>query len=185
MRVKTSCIENLCKLVLLCMFMLNTNLAWSLSYSLNLSEDELQNALDKELPFSKKKALYKLSIQKAELDLHENQNRLSLSSEFRFSTLASHPVSGECRLSGRLVYEAKQSSFYLHDVGLNSLHINGLSDNLLAQMSPVIELTLKKLVASRALYTLKEGDIKQKLAKASLESVKVNKSHLQLQFSLF
>ncbi len=167
------------------MLMLNSHLAWSLSYTLNLSESELQSALDKKQPFTKKKVLYKLNLQKAELDLHESENRLSLSSEFSFSTLASEPVKGECRLSGRLVYKAKQSSFYLQDVELNSLRIDGISDKQLAKMSPVADLALKKLIASRALYTLKEDDIKQKLAKASLDSVKVNNKSLQLQFSLF
>ena len=89
--------------------------------------------------------------------------------------------SGRGKLFGSVRYERNEGAFYLDEPKLRELEIKRVPAQLNKEIAKIAEGALVKALQRYPLYRLNESDNKQKMAKAMLESVKVEDQQLLIK----
>lgn len=155
--------------------------SFGFSYTLKLTEDELQTHVDSFLPLEHAQQYYCLRFSEPDVVLAPGSEELGLGLRMEVFLPIGLKGSGRGFLTGAVRYEREQSAFYLDQPVLKELHIKGVPAKLNAQIAKAAQQTLARLLARYPIYRFNEQDKKQKLAKAMLQSVKVVEQQLWLK----
>lgn len=162
--------------------MLVSNLALAFSYTLEIPEQEIQEKLAAKMPLEAKKLLAKVILSNPAVDLIKDSDRIGVAADFE-ARLPGIKGKGRVNLIGDLSYSPNQGEFYLHKPEIAGLTVDKVPDRYDEDIRQVLQALAAKALEKHPVYKLKEDDVKQKLAKAMLQSVSVKNEKLVVVLS--
>lgn len=154
---------------------------FAFSYTLRLSEADLQERIDLVLPVERKQLFVTVRVSDPDVDLSSRSNLVGIALSVEASVPGGLKGSGRGKLFGSVRYERNEGAFYLDEPKLRELEIKRVPAQLNKEIAKIAEVALVKALQRYPLYRLNESDNKQKMAKAMLESVNVEDQQLLIK----
>ncbi len=166
----------------LCLLLLTS---FSHSYTLEFTEEQLQEKISAMMPVTKKTMLATVVVDDAILELVEGSNQLALSANIQANALAGLTASGSLKILGSLKYNAKQGAFYFHNPKIVELNIKEVPPKFHGQIKKIAQGALAKSLSRYPVYKFKDDNMKQQLAKTMLKSMQIKDQILVVTLGLF
>ena len=160
------------------------SMIFAFSYTVELTQAELQEKLNAKMPLKKKKFLTTIVVDKAAVTLTEGSDRIGLACDLK-AEVAGYTATGTTKLEGGIKYVADKGEFYFVDPEVVELTVDQVSARYQEAVRKAMDYTAKKSLAKVPVYRFKDDSLKQKLAKATLKSIKVKDNKLLLELSVF
>lgn len=172
------------KLLLIILF-LHSSLAFGFSYTLELTESELQEKANSLMPLEKKKFFITTILINPVIDLVSGSEEIILTTDVQAIAPGNLSGNGVVSFSGSIRYDNESGSFYFDDLKVISLEIEQVPDEALPKIQKVLEFVAKKYLTIKPVFTFKDNNLKHKLAKATLDSVTIENEKLLVVLSAF
>lgn len=168
------------KYILVVILFLFSQATVAFSYTLEITEPELQEKVLKIMPLVKKKFFVTVTLSEPKVDLQSENNNIAIF--FRVDVTAPGGIKGmgKLKVSGSLKYEPKKYEFFLKDPVLESLEIDKVPDKFMPKIKNMSQNIITKVLAKRPVYKLRDNNLKHKLAKSLLQSITVKNEILYL-----
>lgn len=151
-------------------------------YTLHISENEIKEKISEKLPITKKYFfIFNITLDNARVILEEKSNRIKAGTDVLLNIKLGKkgiPIRGTVDLSGLLRYEKEGGDFYLNDIIIDNLDLQGIPEKYLDKSKKVVTKALSEYYLTHPIYTLKSGDTKQAAAKMILKSAIVENKEL-------
>lgn len=154
--------------------------ACALDYTLELSQEQIQQAVQARMPVKVQQMFSTLTLSNPTVILQENSDRLGVETDLLFNIGGAATGKGRGLIDGNIVFVREKGEFHLTDPQIRSLKIDGVSPQLQEPIRQLADSAAKQALAAKPIYTLDDADLKQKLAKAVLKSVAVQGGKLAL-----
>jgi len=155
------------------------------SYTLEITEADIQEKVSAIMPIEKTKFFVKVKLSNPQVDLLKTGNRMAIHLNVETSIPNVVKGSGRGKVSGNLSYEASEGAFYFKDAKLESMEIDGLPQKYADKVTKIAEAIISKALGKYPVYKFTDKDVKQKIAKSTLESIEVRDEVLMVTLSLF
>lgn len=171
---------------IIALFILSVNsMAHAFSYTQEISEDELQQIIEKKMPIKKKKYFITVIISHPKLNLSTTENNLGIKAMIMVAAPGKLKVSGTINLSGSISYNENKGTFHLLDPIVKDIHVDNIPEKIQPQVKKVAQLAVSSALANLPVYKFKDDDLKHSLAKSVLESITVKEGKLLVKLSVF
>lgn len=150
------------------------------SYTIKISEAELQAKVLAMMPMKKTAFFITVILSNPKVDLSNSNNEVGLFAQVEVKMLGNIKGSGEVKIIGTLSYEAEKTAFFLHNPKITGLEIKNAAEKVTLSIKKVVEIAARKILATRPIYTLSDDNLKHKLAKSVLKSIKVENKKLHV-----
>lgn len=146
-----------------------------------ISKSEIQKMVDAKFPYEKNAVLSRVSLFDPEVYFKGENVGMRLNYK---ASLVGKEFSGTVDVNGQITYRPDSGTFYLTDFTVADISTNGhrLSNN--DKLRGLISNAVGACVQDYRVYSLKEDELKQKMAKLLLKEVKVKGDSLSLRLSL-
>ena len=161
------------------------NFAAAFTYTLELTETEIQTKAEAMMPLEKKKFFVTSILTNPIVDLIASTNEIGLSSDIQIKAPGNISGKGSVSFSGSLRYENDTGSFYFDNLNITELEIEKVPETSLPKIKKMLEFVASKFLTRKPVYKFKDNNLKHKLAKATLKSIKVENETLLLELGLF
>lgn len=167
-------------ILLLVMFYANLSHA-AVLYTKELTAIELQEKVDANLPLEKKLLLSTVRLSDAKVHLPEGDTgRITVELSVIASTLGGLKKEGRAQVVSGISYMSEKGEFYLKDPEIVSLQIEGVPESQQDHVKMLVERAAKLALKEMPIYRFNDENLKQKLAKATLQAVRVENGKLLL-----
>jgi hypothetical protein len=173
------------KLLLTIYLVLHCTSAFSFSYTLELSEADIQERVDAMMPLEKKKFFVTTILTNPVIDLIEITNELGISTDVAIKAPGNIVENGEVSFTGTLRYDNGSGSFYLDHLKVVSLDVKKVSPDSLPRIKKILEFIAKKFLAKKPFFTFKDDNLKHRLAESTLKSISVKNETFIIELGLF
>ena len=172
------------KFLLFCMTFIPVQAAMALSYTLEMTEAEIQQKVSAMMPIEKKILFGTVKLFDPKIALVKESNEIAVATEIRVNLVGGLSVSGTTKVKGQIRYEAKAGEFFLKDSTLEEFVIEKLPEKYHHAVKVAVEKMMQKVLSKKPVYKLKDDNLKHKLVKAVLQSVTVKDEKLVVVFGL-
>ncbi len=155
------------------------------SYTLELPEAELQAKADAMMPLEKKKLFVTTILTNPVIDLLASTNEIGLTTDVSVKAPGNISGSGKVSFRGSLRYENDSGSFFFEDLNIDSLIVEKVPSESIPKIKKMLESVARKFLATNPVYKFKDDNLKHKLAKSSLKSIRVDSEILFVELGLF
>lgn len=170
-------------IIALCL-LLSSQVAVALSYTLEISEEELQEKVAAVMPLERKKFFVKVIFSHPKVELAENANQIGIYSQMDI-TAPGVKSTGQTKITGTLDYRPATNEFFFKNPAIVDMKIGKMPKLYTATIKEIAQMMVSKILATTPVYKLKGGDLKHDLAKAMLKSVVVENKQLLVELELF
>ncbi len=139
--------------------------------TVELSKDDLQSRVEKFVSENGQIGST-LEFTNPKVMLEEEGNRVGLEVDVWASAYGKEG-SGSLTASGSLTYKPEDGTFYISELKISKISIDKVPQFAMGMVTSFVQDGLNKLMPSIGVYTLKEGDLKQRAAKLMLQKVEV------------
>jgi len=154
------------------------------TYVVELSQEELQEHLDKGFPLKKGVLVFNLQLTDPKVTLRNGSDRINFSVNIGTNIrIEGITPEGTAEVETSLRYVPEQGEFYMSQPDV-VLHLDDMRSEHLGKMNDIANVLLKEFAAQHPLYRLKEGDLKGSVARAVLKDVKVGDGALKIHLGL-
>ena len=167
------------------LLLLSSQLALALSYTIEITEQEIQKRVTAMKPIQYTKPPVTIEIQDPEPRLLKDTNEIAVSSPLELAVGGLLKVYGYVNAKGTLRYEPTAGEFFLDQPMITEMEIKKLPEKYQPMAREAAQLAIEKTLAMRPIYKLKDNDLKQKLMKAVLQSVVVKNDRMVVTLSVF
>jgi len=154
------------------------------AYTVELTRGEVQEVVSSYFPVKHITPFVMLTAHDPEVSLEQKTGRVGL----EFSVLANVPgiLTGEGRglIDGDLEYRNKTGEFYLRDPKIKSLKLYDMPPEITATVKLALQQLMKQSLPLIIVYKLQDNDLRQRMAKSVLSSVRVREGKLLLELSV-
>ncbi|NOX67382.1 MAG: DUF1439 domain-containing protein [Chlorobi bacterium] len=161
------------KSILVVVLFLFSQAAIAFSYTVEITEPELQEKILKIMPLVKNKFFVTVTLSEPKVDLQSENNNIAIFCRVEVTAPGGIKGTGKVKVSGSLKYEQKKYEFFLKDPVLESLEIDKVPDKFIPKIKNMSQQIITKVLAKRPVYKLKDNNLKHKLAKSLLQSITV------------
>lgn len=163
--------------------------AWLLygkTFTIVLSQKQIQEALDSKFPISKTvPLLFTITCSNPKVDLEEGSDRLHLGADAEaLLTVNGRKLKGSACISGSLEYARESGEFLFKDARVEALNIGGLPDLYALKVQEAASAAAKHYLDRKPVYKLDPADLKQSLAKLLLKGVNVRNKTLVVSMGI-
>lgn len=173
------------RLIVSLILLLSAQAAMALSYTLEISEAELQEKVAAMMPIEKKKYFVTVVFSHPKIELAENANQIGVYSQIDIKAPGNITGTGQTKITGSLSYDAAKSEFYFKNPTIVDMKIDKVPELYAATIKDIAQLMVSKMLETKPIYKLKGGDLKRDLAKSMLKSVVVENKQLLVELELF
>ncbi|MFT4607232.1 MAG: hypothetical protein ACI9V8_001287 [Urechidicola sp.] len=173
------------KLLLTIFLVLHCASALAFSYTLKLSEADIQERVDGMMPLEKKKFFVTTILTNPLIDLVETTNELGLSTDVGVKVPGNIVGNGEVSFSGTLRYDNDSGSLYFDNLKVVSLDVKKVPPDSLPKIKKLLEFIAKKFLAKNPVFTFRDDNLKHRLAESTLKSISVENEMLIIELGLF
>ncbi len=150
--------------------------------SIELTEQELQTRLAARFPIQNcSLVIVCLDITSPKLKLVEDSDRVSLSADLA-ATVVQRRYVGGLAFSGKVFYVAESGEFFLDDVEIHRFDLEGVPTQYTEMLRSRGPSLLRGVLANKPIYTLKNDNAQQRLARLALRDVRVVGGKLRVSF---
>ena len=157
----------------------------ALTYTVNISQQELQSKVEALMPIEKTKLFVTVVLSNPIIDLAESSNEIGLFSRILISAPGGLGGQGTIKLAGSLLYNADQGAFFLNNPQIQSIESKDVAAKHLDKVQQIAQLALEQYLSAKPIYRFKDDNMKHKLAKAVLQSVTVENQQLVVELTVF
>lgn len=172
------------KLLITCLFIAMTSFANAFSYTQNFTQAELQQEVEKVMPIVKKKYFMTITLSDPKIDLIEGSDELGLKSHINVRAPGGLQGDGIVHVVGQLDYNQAEGALYFKNARLIELSLNGVPPEIQPELKKIAQSSLTRTLSQRPVYVLNDQDVKQKIAKATLQSIIVKNQELEITFGI-
>ena len=172
------------RVLLFLMLFFSSQITMALSYTVKISEAELQKKVVAMMPIEKKQLFFTVTFSKPEIELIDGKNEIGLFTHIQVFSKLGIKGSGRAKITGSLSYKPETSEFFFRNATIERLEIDKVSQKYNQQIKALIQQLGAKVLEKQAIYKLKNSDLKQKLAKSVLQSISVKDKKLLLELSV-
>ena len=183
--MKTTRFDFFKKLLVLGLLFLFSSHAKALSYTLEISEAELQEKLSQIMPLEKKKLFISVIFSHPKIDLAVGNNQIGFYTQIDVVAPGGINSTGSAKIKGSLSYEGSQGAFYFKNPVLVDMQLRDIPNVYLPSIKEIAQLIINNKLSSIALYKLKNDDLEQSLLKYTLKSIVVENRQLLIELVLF
>lgn len=173
------------RVLLLLLLTFSSVQAWAFNYTIELTQADIQQKVAKMMPIERQELFFKVKVSNPEVNLSLNSNEMSMAVDLAASVPGTGSVQGKADISGALRYDNQTGAFYLVDPKLTELQIANMDQKVLPMVQDLAQLVIASVLPQQPVYKLKDDDLKQKLARAMLQSVEVKEGKLVLNMKAF
>ncbi|MFT6047441.1 MAG: hypothetical protein ACI9WC_003155 [Arenicella sp.] len=159
--------------------------ALSFSYTLELSEANIQKRADAMMPLEKKKFFVTTILTNPVIDLIEITNELGISTNVSVKVPGKSAGNGKVSFTGALRYDNDSGSFYFDNFKVISLDVKKVSPDSLPKIKKTLGFIAKKFLAKKPVFTFKDDNLKHRLAESTPKSISVENEMLIIELGLF
>lgn len=169
------------RITLLAVMLLATQAASAFSYTIEVSEKDLQKNISSMMPLEKTQYFFTIILRNPIIQLIGGDNRFGISSDITVKLPGGLQGKGHATIIGNLRYDNVQGAFYIDSPSITKLTISNVPDSYLPDIKSLAQRALSDSLASRPIYRLNDDDLTQKFAKSLLKSVTVKDQKLVLE----
>lgn len=159
--------------------------SFSFSYTLEITEPELQEKVSVMMPMEKKKWFVTVKISEPIVDLIKDSNEIGVSTNVEVLGPGGMQSAGRANIKGTLIYDAVKGAFFFHNPTVVNLNVDKLPGKFAPKVKQIFQLAISSAMSRYPVYQFKEDEIKHKLAKATLKSIAVKNEVLYLTLGMF
>ena len=165
------------KLFLFFVLSLMTNAAIAFTYTLELSEAELQTRITSAQPIQQQRFGMTIIFTDIKIGIVPVSDEISFSSPMDVIIPSDLKATGAVTMRGKLRYDENLGEFFLDAPVIDDIKVNGVTPSTFARIKPITQYAARAIVTKYSIYKL-DNSLKQKLAKALLKSVDVKNKKL-------
>ena len=158
---------------------------FALSYTVEVSEAELQEKIAQVMPIEKKKLFLSVIFSHPKIDLAVGDNQIGIGSQIDVSAPGGIKSTGQAKIKGSLRYDGTTGIFYFQNPTIVQLQLDAMPDNFMPTIQEVAQMIVTKKLANLAIYRLKDNDLQQSLLKYTLKSIAITNKQLLIELALF
>lgn len=159
-------------------------MATALPYTLQITEQELQEKLSKEMPMARQAAYISAEIYDSRVDLIEGSDEVGVFTSMDITVFGNIKGSGQAYAKGVITYNAEKGAFYLINPSIVSLEIKNIPPDFIPEIKKIAQLSLEQALKISPFYLFSDQETQEKMAKSSLESILVKDKTLLIKMSL-
>lgn len=164
-----------------------SNLSMALSYTLEITEKELQEKVSALMPMSSKELFITVTISDPKIELFKETDKIGILLHVEVRALSGIYGTGRGQVVGTISYNPEETAFYFQDVTVERFeldHIPGEAAPSLKMIAQIVGIAANQAMLLHPVYILTDDDMKQKMLRSRLESVKVEDGKLLVTMSL-
>ena len=173
------------RIFLLCFCLLSSQAAMAFSYTVEISEKEMQQKVSAMMPVEMKRFQLTAILSSPKVSLIKDSNEVAVFLLIDVLAPGGLKASGSAKIRGSLSYDDKSGEFFFKNPTVEEIEVTRLPEKYLPKVKEIAQLAADKTLSTRPFYTLKDDNIKHKLAKSMLKSVSVKDEKLLVVFSAF
>jgi hypothetical protein len=154
------------------------------AFTYEITNAELQQKVSAAMPLEIKKQFYTLVISNPVIGLGDSGGDVAVLAKIEL-VMPSWQATGNTELKGQLTYEPDTASFFLKNVLMKQVLIEGVPKTYLPGVKLAAQLAARKMFATHPIYVIKDDSMKARFAKASLKSVSTKDGKLILFMDIF
>lgn len=155
------------------------------NHTITLSEQELQQQLAQIKGQQYQDGFLTVDLKNPAINLTSHHEKISLTGLVETLFLGSLRANANFTMLSKIRYQAEQGSFYLYDLELESLESEQIPQQYIAAIKGAVGQLLNQVLENQPVYTLKDDNLQENLAKATLKQVEIKEGKLLLTFSAF
>ena len=157
----------------------------SAAQDIYFTKEKLQAELDRHLPAVEHLDFFSLTVKEPLLDLHAEQQRLSIRSLMHIKTIFGTEHHGSLKVDGKLRYQPSNYSFYVDDPRIIELDFVDLPAAFKPQVQALVADVLAQAINDYPLYTLSDKSFEESMAKMMLKSIIIKENSVIAALSPF
>lgn len=173
------------RLIALLTLLLLSQVAMALTYTLAISEAEIQEKVASMMPIERKRFFVTAIFSHPKIELAEKANEVGIHSQIDIKALGGIESTGKTKITGTLSYDKNKAEFYFKNPVVVNLAFDKMPASYLPILKNIVQLVITKLLSSTPIYKLKGGDLKHDLTKTMIKSVTVENKQLLVELELF
>jgi len=165
--------------------MFSSQVATAITYTLKITEDELQDKVSAMMPLEKTRFFVNVILSNPEVDLLDGSNKISVLSNIKVLAPAGLKGSGKAKITGSLTYDPELTAFFFKNPTIENISIDNFPEKHIPKVKSIAQSVASKILTTQPVYKLKDNNLKHKLAKSILQSVTVINEELLVKLSAF
>jgi hypothetical protein len=145
--------------------------------TINIPQSQIQKAVNKKMPYKKRFALiFTLTAQDTKVLLKDGSDRIGAITNVNLNIgLGGNSVNvgGSVHASTGVRYDNSKFRFYLKSPAIEDVKIGGIPEQYTSVVSATCKTIMLELIDEVPVFTIKDKDLKTKLAKAVLKKVNI------------
>ncbi len=154
------------------------------AYTLELSDKELQQAVQGHFPIVQETLFSRVTLSRPEVRLNAKSNRIGLAVSVALSVQKTLVGQGRGLIDGTLEYRAKTGEFYLRDPRLRQVRLSRVKPEYNTLVRDFLGGLTRQAFPFIVVYRLQDDDLRQRMLKASLKSVRVRGGKVLVEMGL-
>ncbi len=159
-------------------------ISMALSYTIELSEAQLQKKVMAMMPIEKNKLFFKIILSDPKIELLDGSNEIGVFTHIEIDSKIGIKGTGRAKITGSLSYNPESNEFFFKNTKIEKLEIDNVSEKNNQQIKAWVQTVASKVLEKHSVYRLKDDNLKHKLAKAVLQSISVKDKKLLLKLSV-
>ena len=155
------------------------------SYTLEISEEELQSRLTEMMPMEHQALFVSVVLSSPDIDLTVGNNEIGFSSNVEVVVPGGLKGTGSSKVTGSLSYEPSKGAFYVSQPKIVDLKAENVPPQFTQQAKEIAQVAVSQFLSTRPIFVLSDKDLKQQMVKAVLKSVKVENNLLLVELDPF
>ena len=158
---------------------------FALDFTQVITEQEIQAKVSAFMPVEKKRYFVTVKISNPKIDLIKESDEVGILANIDAAAPGGIKGSGKVMIQGTLDYNSKKGEFYYKNPKIVSLEIDQVPANFIPDIQAIAQAALSKALAAYPVYKFKDDDLKHRLAKSMLKSIKVDNEALIVTLGAF
>lgn len=154
--------------------------ALAFSYTMEITEQQLQKTIEAYMPLTKEDAFFSVTIANPIIELIKSSNKIGLHTTIKVAALGNIEGNGKARIAGNLSYNAKKAAFYLQNIEIIDLQIDQVASQHINAIKLTTQNLLNQMLKNQPVYILNDKKFEEELAKSMLQSIEVKEGKLML-----
>jgi hypothetical protein len=177
--------KSMIRSIIFILLSLISQVIFALEYTQEITEQEIQEKISAFMPIEKKKYFVTVKITNPKIDLIKETDEIGILANIEAFAPGGIKESGEVTIKGTLDYDPQKGEFYFKNPKIVSLAIDKVPKIFIPKVQSIAQIALSKAMAVYPVYKFKDNNLKHKLAKAVLKSLKVKDEKLILTLGVF
>jgi Protein of unknown function (DUF1439) len=151
------------------------------SYTVELSQVELQEKMEKKFPFKKKKFLLTTLVSNPIVKLQNELNHILISFDIKIMATKTISFNTSAVVQGMLEYKQEEKSFYFKELEVTELNLKNIPKKFHKGLKKTIIFVATSYLNKFPVFKIKDKGLKLKLVGALLQDIKIQNHILYIK----